>query len=166
MSKVQALESAFRRIAVTRMAGMPINHPRLTVEAMGFRVWEGKWLGVLVTPWAVNLVLLPEVDADFLALASDRRQAWRFPSGEYDFMGGDEEECGSFQFCSLLSPIPEEGIPDQASAREWAAEVLVRLFTEPEDEIAMAPANAPDGKSSLFSGRLSRRGFLSGGLAG
>ena len=74
---VTALESAFRRIAATRMAGLPINHPLLAVEGVGFRLWQGKWLGVLVTPWAMNLVLLPDSDAEFEALASDRRQTWR-----------------------------------------------------------------------------------------
>lgn len=163
---VAELEAAFRRIAATRMAGLPINHPRLAVEGVGFRQWEGKWLGVLVTPWAVNLVLLPESDAEFETLAIDRRQTWRFPSGEYDFMGGDEEECGAFQFCSLVSPIPEEGIPDQAAARSLAAEVLVRLFADPADEVVMAPAQQEAPARKLLSGPLSRRGFLSGGLAG
>lgn len=163
---VAALEAAFRRIAATRMAGLPINHPRLAVEGVGFRSWEGKWLGVLVTPWAVNLVLLPGTAGDFERLAVDRRQTWRFPSGEYDFMGGDEEECGAFQFCSLVSPVPEEGIPDQAAARTLAAEVLVRLFADPADEVAMAPAKPETPPRQLFSGPLSRRGFLSGGLAG
>lgn len=166
MASVAELEAAFRRIAATRMADMPINHPRLVVEALGFRPWEGKWLGVLVTPWAVNLVLLPESDTEFETLAIDRRQTWRFPSGEYDFMGGDEEECGAFQFCSLVSPIPEEGIPDQAAARSLAAEVLVRLFADPADEVVMAPAQRETPTRKLFSGPLSRRGFLSGGLAG
>ncbi|HZV55358.1 MAG TPA: [NiFe]-hydrogenase assembly chaperone HybE [Rhodocyclaceae bacterium] len=163
---VAELEAAFRRIAATRMAGLPINHARLAVEGVGFRRWEGKWLGVLVTPWAMNLVLLPESDTEFEMLATDRRQTWRFPSGEYDFMGGDEEECGAFQFCSLVSPIPEEGIPDQAAARALAAEVLVQLFSDPADEVVMAPAKTETPPRKLISGPLSRRGFLSGGLAG
>jgi len=148
------------------MAALPINHPQLAVEGVGFRLWEGKWLGVLVTPWAVNLVLLPGGDPDFAALAVDRRQTWRFPSGEYDFMGGDEEECGAFQFCSLVSPIPEEGLPDQTAARALAAEVLVQLFSDPADEVVMAPPKPETPPNKRFSGPLSRRGFLSGGLAG
>jgi [NiFe] hydrogenase assembly HybE family chaperone len=164
MASVSDLESAFCRIAATRMADMPINHPRLVVEGVGFRQWQGKWLGVLVTPWALNLVLLPESDADFETLAIDRRQTWRFPSGEYDFMGGDEEECGVFQFCSLVSPIPEDEVGDQAVARALAQEVLANLFVDPADEVIMKPASAEPPKRSLFSGPMSRRGFLSGRL--
>lgn len=166
MADVIAIESAFRRIAATRMAGLPINHPRLAVEAVGFRLWEGKWLGVLVTPWAVNLVLLPGTAADFEKLALDRRQTWHFPSGEYDFMGGDEEECGAYQFCSLMSPVPESEVADQSAARALAAEVLTSLFADPADEVVMAGAKQDAPPRQLFSGPLSRRGFLSGGLAG
>jgi [NiFe] hydrogenase assembly HybE family chaperone len=166
MSSVSLLESAFRRIAATRMADMPINHASLVVEGVGFRLWEGKWLGVLVTPWAVNLVMLPGSDPEFETLATDRRQTWRFPSGEYDFMGGDEEECGGYQFCSLLSPVPEMEIADQAAARAVAAEVLANLFVDPAEEVAMAPARPVEPQRSLLSRPLSRRGFLSGGLAG
>lgn len=166
MARVVDLEAAFRRIAATRMAGLPINHPQLTVEGVGFRLWEGKWLGVLVTPWAVNLVLLPGGDPGFEALAADRRQTWRFPSGEYDFMGGDEEECGAYQFCSLISPVPAIEISDQTAARELAADVLLSLFADPSEEVVMVPANAASRQRSRLSGPLSRRGFLSGGLAG
>lgn len=156
---VAGLEAAFRRIAATRMAGLPILHPNLAVEAVDFRRWHGKWLGVLITPWAINLVMLPDSDPEFAALTVDRRQTWHFPSGEYDFMGGDEEECGAYQFCSLVSPVPEEGVADQAAARALAAEVLVHLFSDPADEVAMRPATPPD-QASRFSGNLSRRGFL------
>jgi [NiFe] hydrogenase assembly HybE family chaperone len=158
---VAGLEAAFRRIAATRMAGLPILHPDLAVEAVGFRRWQDKWLGVLITPWAINLVMLPDGDPEFSALAVDRRQTWRFPSGEYDFMGGDEEECGAYQFCSLISPIPEEGVADQAAARALAAEVLVQLFSDPEDDVAMRPATAPD-QAPRFSCPMSRRGFITG----
>ncbi|MBU1237854.1 MAG: [NiFe]-hydrogenase assembly chaperone HybE [Gammaproteobacteria bacterium] len=161
---IAGLEAAFRRIAATRMAGLPISHPRLTVESVGFRLWEGKWLGVLVTPWAVNLVLLPGDDTEFEKLAVDRRQTWRFPSGDFDFMGGDEEECGAYQFCSLLSPIPEAETTDQEAARALAEEVLAKLFVDPDEEVVMMPAREDTPRRSLLSGRLSRRGFLSGGL--
>jgi [NiFe] hydrogenase assembly HybE family chaperone len=124
-----ALESAFRRIAATRMAGMALANPTLEVEAVGFRDWDGRQVGVLVTPWAINLVLLPGQHAPVPALAPNQRGHWRFPSGEYEFMGGSEPECGAFQFCSLLSP--PDGFDDQAQAREFAVAVIHQLFVAP-----------------------------------
>jgi [NiFe] hydrogenase assembly HybE family chaperone len=129
MIEPRALEAAFRRIAATRMAGMPLVNPALEVEAVGFRNWEGHQVGVLVTPWAINLVLLAGPYAPVPELALDQRGHWRFPSGEYEFMGGSEPECGAFQFCSLFSP--PEGFGDQAQAREVAAAVMQQLFLAP-----------------------------------
>jgi [NiFe] hydrogenase assembly HybE family chaperone len=109
------LTAAFERIAATRMAGLPMNNPALRVAAVGFRHWAEDYLvGVLITPWAVNLVLL----GDGLRLAADRRQSWDFPSGSYEFMGGEEPECGPFQFCSLFSPTFE--FANQAAAEASA----------------------------------------------
>ena len=53
------IEAAFRAILETRMRGLPVLNPAVEVEAVGFRAWEGHWLGMLVTPWFINLMLLP-----------------------------------------------------------------------------------------------------------
>lgn len=44
------VEAAFRRIDAERMADLPFRNPALRVEAVGFRMHDGQWLGVLVTP--------------------------------------------------------------------------------------------------------------------
>ena len=41
------------------MKGMPIYNPTLAVEAVGFREHEGRQAGVMVTPWFMNLTVLP-----------------------------------------------------------------------------------------------------------
>ena len=41
------------------MKGMPIYNPTLAVEAVGFREHEGRQVGVMVTPWFMNLTVLP-----------------------------------------------------------------------------------------------------------
>lgn len=120
------LEAAFRRIQVTRMVDMPLCNPALEVDAVGFREWQGRRVGVLVTPWSIGLVVLPGTAADVLALKADERRAWRFPSGEYEFMGGDEPECGPFHFCSLFSPPAE--IADHNEACAIATAVMEQLF--------------------------------------
>ncbi|EQD58614.1 hydrogenase expression/formation protein HupJ, partial [mine drainage metagenome] len=47
---VLKLEEIFNRIAQTRMIDLPILNSAMRVEAVGFRLWEGHWVGVLVTP--------------------------------------------------------------------------------------------------------------------
>ena len=81
------VERAFAAIAATRMAGLPLCNPALAVEACGFRPWNGLWLGVLVTPRAINLMLLPDGNPAFRRLGADQRQTWTFPSGDYAFHG-------------------------------------------------------------------------------
>ena len=162
---VGALTAAFSRIAATRMAGLPMNNPALRVATVGFRpCHENHFVGVLITPWAINLMLLGDKAARDLYLAADCRQAWNFPSGDYDFMGGDEPECGAYQSCSLFSPVFE--FPDQAAAETMANEVMNALFLD-------AAANAADrNEMARICGRsvlqvpTSRRGFLQGFIGG
>ena len=164
---VDALASAFRRIAATRMAGLPMNRPDLAVETVGFRPWQDKQVGVLILPWAINLVVLPETDEKLQPLGPDRRQCWRFPSGDYDFMGGSEVECGPYHFCSLLSPVPSDEIPGPAGAFEFATQAMAELFQPAGNEVARDAREQTrlQGRSVLASA-LSRRGFLLGGRAG
>ena len=48
-----------------RMQGLPIVNPELSVEAVGFEPFEAHELGVLISPWFMNLVLLPADEALF-----------------------------------------------------------------------------------------------------
>ena len=74
-----ALETAFRAVAA-RMQGLAFVNPALAVEAIGFAPWSGHWLGVLLTPWFMNLVLAPR-ESGALASTSPpaRSAATRFP---------------------------------------------------------------------------------------
>ena len=53
--------------------GAGMVHPRV-LEAVGFAPWESHWLGVLVTPWCINLMLLPR-DAPQAAPGSEEAAA-------------------------------------------------------------------------------------------
>ncbi len=162
---VAALEAAFRRIAATRMAGLPLNNSALRVQAVGFRPHDPDTLaGVLITPWAINLVVLPLRPSRELYLASDCLCSRDFPSGSYDFMGGEEPECGAYQFCSLFSPAFE--FRDQESAVEVARAVVAALWADDE------PDPAAGREAARLAGRpasqipTTRRGFLQGVFGG
>jgi [NiFe] hydrogenase assembly HybE family chaperone len=158
---VGALTAAFERIAATRMAGLPMNNPALRVAAVGFRPWqEDHLVGVLITPWAINLMLLGDKAARDLYLAADCRRTWDFPSGSYDFMGGDEPECGAYQFCSLFSPAFEFG--DQAAAVTMAHEIMDELYVEASASAAESREAARISGRSVVQVPTSRRAFLQG----
>ena len=89
------LEACFREIRATRMAGMPILNEALSVAAVGGREWNGHWLGVLVTPWFMNLMLLPQ-EAYETPDAPGTTRGFVFPAGRFEFMAGREEAIGPY----------------------------------------------------------------------
>lgn len=60
-----ALETVFNGVLETRMRGVPVINPALSVQAVGFNPFNGDWLGVLITPWFMNLLLLPGPDSQW-----------------------------------------------------------------------------------------------------
>lgn len=171
------LKEAYERVASERMAGIPILNPRLSVEVVGAREWEGLWLGVLVTPWSINLMLLPLEEtqrAAWAGLAPGSAAKHRFPAGQFEFLVGEEADLGRTQMCSLFSPVLEfEG---QDAARIAAEAALAALLDPAIDGAQPAPGPEADvrhdqpGNENIdlaqgvegSSQRVSRRGFLSG----
>ena len=68
--------------------------PVLRVEAVGFAPWQGHWLGILITPWFMNLVLVPGEAASWQGVAPGKRRFCKFPSGDFAFLGSVEPEIG------------------------------------------------------------------------
>jgi [NiFe] hydrogenase assembly HybE family chaperone len=148
------LESAFVRIWKTRMEGLPFLNPALRVEAVGFRPWEGEWLGALVTPWFVNLVLTPG-EGEWTALPAGGERIVTLPAGGFRFVSGHDEEVGEYHACSLFSPA--QAFADHETARAVAAAALEALFDPGNDEKARtldAPPRAPVSKRDFIRGRF------------
>lgn len=150
---VVRLVEGFDRLAAEGMADLPIANPALKVEAVGFVAWDGEWVGVLITPWAVNLVVLPGQPEASTATGPDDGavRSRRFPSGAYGFRAGYLQGFGAYQSCSLFSPPGE--FADQDAARAVALEIMGLLF-QPETALAPPPA------------QVSRRSFLRGRFGG
>ena len=139
-SPAAALERGFRQVQAMQMQGLPMLNPALHVQAVGFRHWDAHWLGVLVTPWFMNLLLLPRIGASWRPLAERDKRIYRFPAGVYEFIGARHAEIGDYQACSLFSPMFE--FANQEGARDTALAVLVALFDGPTATSA-PPAAAP-----------------------
>lgn len=138
--RVAGLVARFEAIARTRMAGVPILHPGLRVEAVGFApAGEGVdavLTGVLITPWSMNLLRLPLAAATMAAAGMSR---WRpLGDGEIEFLGAHDEVLGAYEQCSLFSPMG--GFRDAAHARETAEAVLAMLRPAPARAAEPAPA--------------------------
>ncbi len=152
------LEAVFRHIAATRMAGMGLLNPALAVEAVDLRPWRGDWVGVLITPWFMNLICLPGPETAWQALSSGSKRDVELPAGSYEFLAAEEDELGPYLSSSLFSPMFD--FADMDAARAVARAVLEAVFTPAPPQAE--PPSAPVGLSAKLEQRVDRRGFFGG----
>lgn len=152
----ERLTSAFAAIA-ERMQGLDFFNPALRVEAVAFAPWEAHWLGVMVTPWFINLMLVPREAASWVPLRQGETRRYRFPAGDYDFIGARDATIGEYQMCSLFSPALE--FADHESARLVAQLAREALFDPANAE---QPAAEPGSPLLAPDAPLSKRDFLRG----
>jgi len=160
------VQAAFDRVQRERMGGLPFVNESLRVELVGLRRWHGLWLGVLITPWFMNLLLLPGDGASDAAdavpwprLPVRETARFAFPAGSFEFIAGHEGEAGDYLACSLFSPVFE--FADQATARQTADACLAALFDAGTAAPPPAPAEARDRPAAV-----SKRDFLRGRWSG
>lgn len=84
----EGLKRVFTHIQQERMQGVPVLNEMLQVEAVGFTSWRGHCLGVLITPWFMNLMLLPNEGDEWKHLPVGKKVTHLFPSGPYEFIAG------------------------------------------------------------------------------
>lgn len=123
--RVTALQRAYEHIAATRMAGLPLVHPTLSVATVGFQPEDDEVAtGVLVTPWCMNLVRLP-LHGGVAVLGLGETVSRDVGARRFDFIGAHEHGVGPFEAASLFSPMAE--FADQAAALATAEAVLDAL---------------------------------------
>lgn len=164
--RVAVLQAVFSEIATTRMAGLPLCNPALPVEALGFEPVrhadalasgllpeqaQGLWqppaaIGVLLTPWFMNLVWLP-LQRDDALQPPGHATALLLGGHRLQFITAHEPALGSFGACSLFSPMQD--FSDAATARDTALAVLEALRPLPRQATSAALA-VPARRGFLF----------------
>lgn len=143
------LVSRFRAISHGKMRGLPICNARLEVEAVGFTALDKHRLGVLITPWFMNLILLPGDDT-WSMMADGSTDSLSLPAETCEFTVCQDDELGTYLSAVLFRTVVD--FPDQGTAVAVAENVLGQLFRE-SDKAA----------HTVRSGRgISRRKLLSG----
>jgi [NiFe] hydrogenase assembly HybE family chaperone len=126
-SAVTRLIEAYRHINEQSMQGLPIVNPQLEVDAVGFTVWRGRLLGIIITPWFMNLTLLPiEQEEDWSNLKPGNKRTWELPSGNYEFIVSPIEGVGVHQSLSLFTTVTD--FPDHQVARAVAQAIMDKLL--------------------------------------
>ncbi|WP_298424424.1 [NiFe]-hydrogenase assembly chaperone HybE [Rhodoblastus sp.] len=146
---VEGLEAHFRLVHARAMKDVPICNEILGVASTDFRVC-GDWaVGVVVTPWFMNVFAAPL--AAPVATAPGETQRLALPAGEVDFLASDLDGFGRLLSCSLFSPMDE--FVDHEAAVATARAALDALLTP--------PAPSPEKTEA----RMDRRAFFRGGFA-
>lgn len=140
----------FERIEREHMQGLPILNPQLAVEAASVREFGEHTVFVLVSPWFMNLVLLPGTD-EWDASEQGECIEIEFPREALEFSVSHDDDLGTFLSSVLFRTVSE--FPDQATACTVASEVMRALFST---------SAAAEGPAAGERQKLSRRSLLTG----
>jgi [NiFe] hydrogenase assembly HybE family chaperone len=157
-----ALSRHFRFVRDTRMAGLPFLNASVDVCVADCRRVDGDWLAAMVTPWSIQLVLLPGGGALWQDASSGVRCTIGLPVGELVFIGeadeasADHDECvAAFLYCPLISPL--EGVVGTDAARALARDALAAALSP-----RLSTTEAPPDRATTLPPSPSRRAFLRG----
>lgn len=131
--RVRALVVSFARIGRESMQGLPFYNEALAVEAVGFERCGDEWLGVLITPWFMNLVLVPEQITSYTEADNGKQRVVELPAGAVKFRCGGTEDFGMFHAQPIASPMDVYKSQEQAraAARKALAQQKAPAAAEP-----------------------------------
>ncbi len=125
-----SLVQAFESIQQEEMQDIPLLNPLLRVEALGFREYQGRIIGIIITPWFMNLIMLPGENDNWDDLQLGDKQKHEFPANTYTFLVNEIDGVGRCLSNSLYSPMNE--FYDQDHAVAAAKSFLDLLMVRPE----------------------------------
>ncbi|MER2539014.1 MAG: [NiFe]-hydrogenase assembly chaperone HybE [Azonexus sp.] len=142
------LEAHFQQLWEESVADTRQTNPALQVKVIGFVRCEGDWVGVMVTPWFIHLLLLPGGGTLWGDIPDGQRRYLDLPGSTYYFTATEAPGIGPYQYTALLDNINQ--VADMATARHLADDALRTALNL---RAATAPANEE-------SRAVSRRGFF------
>ncbi len=156
---IEKLLARFTLIGEQRMRDLPIYNHALKVETVAFQTLDaGKSIGVLITPWFMNVILLYATQPQE-HITPGNKVTHELPTGEHQFMVGEDEELGRYDFITLSSPMVR--YKTQQLAREAAYKGLNKLLN-PQPELEPAVTEQPIHFVTNAPTDPGRRAFLRG----
>jgi [NiFe] hydrogenase assembly HybE family chaperone len=138
------LEACFR--ASWPHLGLPEN-ARLSVEVLGFVRYRGDWLGAVITPVFVRLLLLPAGGELWGEIPPGQRRYVDVHGATLAFLAEPDAGFGAWQWADLCAGVAD--LPDMATARRVA-----------QDGLQLATGLAEAGTPPTPTPDVSRRGFF------
>lgn len=126
------LVEQYQQIAQDEMATLPFYRAEMPI-VVEMQQYEGQWLGTVLTPWMLSVVILPGPDQVWSLRKLGERIALSLPRGDMTFMVGELPKTGQQLSCSLMSPIEPHISADEGKA--LVADTLKMLLSLPvQDE--------------------------------
>ena len=91
------LAAHYEHIWQTRMCDLPFVNAELAVEVIGFTRQQGDWLGVVVTPWFINLFLVAGGGDLWGDIPAGERRYINLPCGALQFPADNDPDIGPYQ---------------------------------------------------------------------
>ena len=145
------LETHFNDIHQRHMQDTPLCNPALRVQSIGFCRHRDQVLGIVLTPWFMNLISTPLPGNDFPSAPMGERRVLPLASGNVDFFIGEIPGFGRLDTCALFSPVFDFQTHDQAVTA--AQTILGNLFGVPA---ASPPPKAAVSRRALLRGMFGR----------
>ncbi|EPA3122164.1 hydrogenase-2 assembly chaperone [Yersinia enterocolitica] len=132
------LEQVFGQVAADEMRGLPFYRDHIPLRACRFQLFEQQWIGALLTPWMLSLVVLPGPQQSWQRRAVGERLMLALPCGTIGFTVSEIAGCGQYLSRSLMSPLDTSLSAERAlQLAEQSARMALSLPVMDAD----APAN-------------------------
>jgi [NiFe] hydrogenase assembly HybE family chaperone len=149
------LEAHFAELYARCMKDMPICNHDLEVACVGFRPFGDFNLGIVLTPWFMNVCASPRAGAPKVEDRPGATRVLALPAGNIDFLATDLDGFDRLLFASLFSPMQD--FADHATARAVAEAAMDALMKAPE---AAPPPPPPPGPAKTEAVAVDRRAFF------
>ncbi|MFV0665963.1 [NiFe]-hydrogenase assembly chaperone HybE [Denitromonas sp.] len=151
-SPQDAVQAHFDTVWRTAMQGLPFVNDALQVRALRFARIDGDWLGGLVTPWCVQLMLLPGGGRLWADVSAGTRSAVALPVGMLPFIADTSDGMlPAFQYFPLLNSV--SGLPAMASAEAVIHDALAAALTPPAPPPEPAAPQIDTGRRRFLRGK-------------
>lgn len=137
---------------------IPVN-PRLKCTIVSFCRHRGDWLGVVITPWLMDLMLLPGGGELWGDIPPGQRRYVELPQGTVAFSAAESPELGSYQHAPLVASVAT--LPNMSAAIGLANQFMAEICIAGRPPETPSPTLREPGEALPDMPEVpSRRGFF------
>lgn len=129
------VKAVFTEINENSMAGLPIVNRFVDVDTIGFQEFDGRVVGVIITPWLMTLAVFPGNEDDWSDVEVGTKTRFTFPSRDYEFLANEIEGIGKYYGYAMYSPMHEFEHHDHAVAGATSFIELLMVENENAEEV-------------------------------